>query len=126
MPAAGKLLVILFQTLAGLTVLAGVVFLARYWTEKQARKAMSLHVGSLVGKRAMVVSDLRAGRPGRIRPMDAWVAEGDRTVTGAESRTFPALSDQLISRGRVVRVTGGSPEGYLVRPIERERSYVEI
>ncbi len=118
---AGKLLTSLFYLIASLGVLALGVALTRVYLEKRVRASMQSHVDSLVGKRAIVVSDLRAGRPGEIRPLGSTDEEADRASkadgAGPGLATYPAVSDQLISRGRVVRVTGGDDSGYLVRPL---------
>ncbi|NLA96182.1 MAG: hypothetical protein GX838_05000 [Clostridiaceae bacterium] len=122
----GRILITLFQILAVLAALASALTLARHMVEKRVRSAMGRHMGSLVGKRALVVSDLRAGRPGLIRPLESTTGrESGRSHASLENATppatFPAMANQLISRGRVVRVTGGDPEGYLVQPLEKER-----
>lgn len=110
----GRILIILLRALAVLAVLAAAAALARHLLEKRVRSSMQQHIGSLVGKRALVVSDLRAGRPGLIRPLDL----PDRQE--APSVTYTATANQLISRGRVVRVTGGDADGYLVQPLQKE------
>ncbi len=111
----GRILIVLLRALAILAALAAAVILARRFLERRVRSAMAAHVGSLVGKRALVVSDLRAGRPGLIRLLES----PDRKID--PEATFPAMANQLISRGRVVRVTGGDAEGYLVQPLKKER-----
>ncbi len=113
-----RLLGLSFQLLVLLGLLAASLTLVRQFTEKRTVASMNRQHGKLVGQRALVVSDLRAGRVGQIRPLDPDPA---KLKSDRESQTFPAVSDQLISRGRVVRVTGGDSEGYLVRPIEKER-----
>jgi hypothetical protein len=122
---SGRTLIFLLQTLALLAVLTAAVALARYCIEKRVRASMLRHAGSLVGKRALVVSDLRAGIAGLIRPLgpefDEKGAGPARTGNMPARGAYPAISNQLISRGRVVRVTGGDEDGYLVQPLEKER-----
>lgn len=117
----GKWLMVLFQVLAFLALLALALFLIRSWLERRVRSSMEAHVDNLVGKRAMVVTDLRPGRPGAIRALLPPELEAERAARQDDDlqalETFPAVADQLISRGRVVRVTGGDREGYLVRPL---------
>lgn len=117
----GKLLTIIFEVLSLLALLALGLFLARYFLEKKVRASMVRNVDSLVGKRAMVLSDLRPGRQGAIRPLGSAEEEALRASHNEEDlvelETYPAVADQLISRGRVVRVTGGDEKGYLVRPL---------
>ncbi len=118
---AGKLMTTLFYLIASLMALAAGVALTRRYLEKKVEASMQAHVGSLVGKRAMVVSDLRAGRPGEIRPLGSTEEEVERAsktdTNDPGPASYPAVADQLISRGRVVRVTGGDDSGYLVRPL---------
>ena len=117
-PELARLLGLSFQLLVLLSLLAASLTLLRHLTERRTVASMNRQHGKLVGKRALVVSDLRAGRVGLIRPLDRDPA---KLETDEDTQTFPAVSDQLISRGRVVRVTGGDAEGYLVRPIEKEK-----
>ena len=118
---AGKYLLYLFEILVGLSVLALGLSIARRFLEKKVRRSMERHMDSLVGKRAMVISDLRAGQVGAIRPLGSPEEEKDRAAKKEEARdkleSFPAVADELISRGRVVRGTGGDAYGYLVRPL---------
>ncbi|NLA81618.1 MAG: hypothetical protein GX849_02075 [Clostridiaceae bacterium] len=118
---AGKLLTIVFQVLSILALLALSLFLVRYFLEKRVRASMVRHGDSLVGTRAMVITDLRPGRQGAIRPLGSSEEEAERAARKEDDpgdlETFPAVADQLISRGRVVRVTGGDEEGYWVRPL---------
>ncbi len=117
----GRILITLFQILAALALISAGLTLARHLVEKRVRSAMGQNVGSLVGKRALVVSDLRAGRPGLIRALELTGRPHASLENTAPPATFPAKANQLISRGRVVRVTGGDAEGYLVQPLEKER-----
>ena len=118
---SARWLTTLFEILIGLALLALLVFLARQLTERKARRSMRRHDKTLVGKRAMVLGDLRPGQAGSIRPLGTAAEEAERAVRSKDEQkddeSFPAMADQLISRGRVVRVTGGDEDGYLVRPL---------
>ncbi|NLA71487.1 MAG: hypothetical protein GX850_03525 [Clostridiaceae bacterium] len=117
----GKLLIILFQVLALIALIAFVVHVIRSLLEKRVRASMKRNSDSLVGKRAMVMTDLRPKQAGSIRPIGSSEDEAKRATQKEDSvapfKTYPAFAEQLISRGRVVRVTGGDPDGYLVRPL---------
>ncbi len=118
---AGKYLLYLFELVVGLAILALGLTIARRFLEQKVKRSMKRHQGSLVGKRAMVISDLRAGQVGMIRPLGSSEEEKNRASKQEDTREqmelFPAMADELISRGRVVRVTGGDADGYLVRPL---------
>ncbi|HNZ62838.1 MAG TPA: hypothetical protein PKH23_00700, partial [Bacillota bacterium] len=77
--------------------------------------------GSLVGKRALVMSVIRPSRTGSIRPLGTAEEEADRASRKSsymdELAVYPAVSDQQISKGRVVRVTGGTARRYIVKPL---------
>ncbi len=117
---ATRILTLLFESLGALGLLALLLYLLRIFLEKRARASIKRHSGSLVGKRAMVVNDLRPGLTGSIRLLGTPDEESERAIrkdAQEDYESFPALAEELISRGRVVRVTGGDPDGYLVRPL---------
>lgn len=117
---ATRILTLLFESLGALGFLALLLYLLRIFLEKRARASIKRHSGSLVGKRAMVLNDLRPGLRGSIRLLGTPDEESERAIrkdTQEDYESFPALAEELISRGRVVRVTGGDEDGYLVRPL---------
>ncbi|HZK28813.1 MAG TPA: hypothetical protein VFD19_01185 [Clostridia bacterium] len=117
----GKLLTYLFQILIVIAVIALIIYVARRLLEHRARASMNRDRDSLVGKRAMVMTDLRPRQAGSIRSIGTPEDETKTATLQEESvkafEIYPAFADQLISRGRVVRVTGGDADGYLVRPL---------
>ncbi len=117
---ATRILTLLFESLGALGLLALLLYLLRIFLEKRARASIKRHSGSLVGKRAMVLNDLRPGLRGSIRLLGTPDEESERAIrkdAQEDYESFPALAEELISRGRVVRVTGGDEDGYLVRPL---------
>lgn len=116
-----RLLYIFFSILAALAALAIILTVIRRVLEKKVRSSMAKNSDSLVGKRALVMSVIRPSRTGSIRPLGTAEEEADRASSKIDADdslvVYPAVSDQLISKGRVVRVTGGDANRYIVRPL---------
>lgn len=113
---------ILSGVLAGLSVLAVVLTIFRRSLEKRVSVLVAQNSNSLVGKRALVVSAIRPTRLGSIRPLGTQDEEAERAAArrGGDERfdvVYPAIADELISKGRVVRVTGGDATRYTVRSL---------
>ncbi len=117
-----RFLYVLGGVLTALAVGAVALTVVRRALEKRVRELVAQNSDSLVGKRALVVSSIRPSRMGNIRPLGTQDEEADRATARrvdnpAVDRIFPAVSDELISKGRVVRVTGGDEKRYIVRAL---------
>ncbi|HHW93217.1 MAG TPA: hypothetical protein GX734_01810 [Clostridiaceae bacterium] len=117
-----RFLYILGGALVGLALLAVVLTVVRRSLEKRVRVLVAQNRNSLVGKRALVVSVIRPLRLGSIRPLGTPSEEADRALARRKKNqlhdvVYPATSDELISKGRVVRVTGGDANRYIVRSL---------
>ena len=93
---------------------------ARRRVERVAKKEIIENDSTLIGLRAITVTELRPGTVGEIRPAFSPEKEDEIALSGEDKKssfnTFPAISSQYISKGRSVRVTGGNNELYRVRP----------
>jgi membrane-bound ClpP family serine protease len=89
--------------------------------KRRVQMSMQQHSDTLVGQKAMVVEDLRPRGIGSIRAMLTPEEEAARSMKREQAddplKIFPAVADQYISKGRIVRVTGGDRTMYRVRPI---------
>lgn len=116
-------MVIVAEVLGTLALLAIIVWVGRRAVERNVRAAMAYDSDNLVGKRAIAVNDLRPKRIGSIRPYGSKEEEMRRATQADEQQetlpVYPAVADELISSGRVVRVIGGDQNGYIVRPLNK-------
>lgn len=124
MATLSKLVTILLLSGLVLFVTAGVLYVTRRMLERRAREDIRINDASLVGRRAIAVCDLHPNSEGRIRPLGTAAEEETLALSGGNTRpepnTYPAVSQQFVSKGRVVRVTGGDNRmGYRVRPIRQ-------
>lgn len=112
---------VLFTVLAVLSISAVVLTVGHRFLKRRVEVSMQQHSDTLVGQKAMVVEDLRPRGVGSIRAMLTSEEESVRSMNREESEdpleTFPAVADQYISKGRIVRVTGGDRTLYRVRPV---------
>lgn len=88
--------------------------------ETIAKREIAENDSTLIGMRAIAVTELRPNSIGEIRPAFSAEKEDEIALSSEDKRasftTFPAISSQYISKGRSVRVTGGDNELYRVRP----------
>ncbi|NLZ66746.1 MAG: hypothetical protein GX910_03745 [Clostridiaceae bacterium] len=112
---------VLFTVLAVLSVGAVVLTIGHRFLKRRVQMSMQQHSDTLVGQKAMVVEDLRPRGIGSIRAMLTPEEEAARSMKREQAddplKIFPAVADQYISKGRIVRVTGGDRTMYRVRPI---------
>ncbi len=112
---------VLFTVFAVLSISAVVLTVGHRYLMRRVRVSMKQHSDTLVGQKAMVVEDLRPRGVGSIRAMLTPEEEAARSVNREQNddplETFPAVADQYISKGRIVRVTGGDRTMYRVQPI---------
>ena len=94
---------------------------ARRRMEHAAKQDIMKNDSTLIGLRAITVTELRPGTVGEIRTAFSPEEEDDIALSGEEKipsfKTYPAISAQYISKGRSVRVTGGNYELYRVRSV---------
>ncbi|NLC88545.1 MAG: hypothetical protein GX681_00555 [Clostridiaceae bacterium] len=87
--------------------------------EYAAKQDIIKNDSTLIGLRAITVTELRPGTIGEIRTAFSPEKENEIALSSDEKKssfkTFPAISSQYISKGRSVRVTGGNKELYRVR-----------
>ncbi len=87
--------------------------------EYAAKQDIIKNDSTLIGLRAITVTELRPGTIGEIRTAFSPEKEDEIALSSDEKKssfkTFPAISSQYISKGRSVRVTGGNKELYRVR-----------
>lgn len=108
--------------LMGLALIVIVLIVIRRKLEKRVLELVAQNSDSLVGKRALVVSAIRPSKMGNIRPLGTQDEETDRAADPHKDEyildiVYPAISDEIISKGRVVRVTGGDSNRYIVRAL---------
>lgn len=113
---------VLSGVLGGLAFFAVILTYVRRKLEKRVLELVAQNSDSLVGKRALVVSAIRPSRLGSIRPLGTQDEEADRASARKKGNlkhdiVYSAVSDELISKGRVVRVTGGDASRYIVRSL---------
>jgi hypothetical protein len=117
-----RLIYLLGGILLGLALIVAVLTVIRRRLEKRVRELVAQNRDSLVGKRALVVSAIRPSKMGNIRPLGTPVEETDRAADPQKDEcihdiVYPAISDEIISKGCVVRVTGGDSNRYIVRAL---------
>ncbi|NLC26706.1 MAG: hypothetical protein GX777_08825 [Fastidiosipila sp.] len=119
-PQINQLVRILMLALVVLGLALFVFRWVRKKTEAAAKKEIAENDSTLIGLRAIAVTELRPNTRGEIRSLLSAEKEDEIALTGEEKaqpfKTFPAISSQYISKGRLVRVTGGDNELYRVRP----------
>ncbi len=118
-----NLFYIMSAVLAGLSLLAVLLTGFRRSLERRVSVLVAQNSNSLVGKRALVVSTIRPSRLGSIRPLGTQDEEAERAAARRRKDgerfdvVYPAVADEIISKGRVVRVTGGDATRYTVRSL---------
>ncbi len=118
-----NLFYIMSAVLAGLSLLAVLLTGFRRSLERRVSVLVAQNSNSLVGKRALVVSAIRPSRLGSIRPLGTQDEEAERAAARRRKDgerfdvVYPAVADEIISKGRVVRVTGGDATRYTVRSL---------
>lgn len=117
-PEISQIVRILLLALLALGLALFVFRWLRRKVESAAKNEIKKNDDTLVGMRAIAVTELRPNAIGQIRSALSSEKEDEIALGGTDKSSFevyPAISTQIISKGRSVRVIGGNNELYRVR-----------